>query len=113
VYLSGGSGQVVGGPVSGPLVASGPVTVIAATFYKAHYDRLPLEQGEEREEGWDGNGPDPCDGPAIGPGPEVGFGGGNDHHHHNIVGGGGGYCSVQLGHDHGLPNWTTPPRPPY
>ncbi|TKY56774.1 AT-hook motif nuclear-localized protein 20 [Spatholobus suberectus] len=49
VYLSGGQGQVVGGRVVGPLVASGPVMVVAATFANATYERLPLddEQGEE------------------------------------------------------------------
>lgn len=49
VYLAGGQGQVVGGTVVGPLVASGPVMVIAATFANATYERLPLEdeQGEE------------------------------------------------------------------
>ncbi|KAJ4971291.1 hypothetical protein NE237_004390 [Protea cynaroides] len=43
VYLAGGQGQVVGGSVVGPLVASGPVMVIAATFTNATYERLPLE----------------------------------------------------------------------
>lgn len=43
VYLAGGQGQVVGGTVAGPLVASGPVMVIAATFTNATYERLPLE----------------------------------------------------------------------
>lgn len=49
VYLAGGQGQVVGGSVLGPLVASGPVMVVAATFANATYERLPLEdeQGEE------------------------------------------------------------------
>ncbi|XP_027368498.1 AT-hook motif nuclear-localized protein 15-like [Abrus precatorius] len=49
VYLAGGQGQVVGGTVAGPLVASGPVMVIAATFANATYERLPLEDehGEE------------------------------------------------------------------
>ncbi|KAG5052980.1 hypothetical protein AAZX31_02G234200 [Glycine max] len=49
VYLAGGEGQVVGGSVVGPLVASGPVMVVAATFANATYERLPLEdeQGEE------------------------------------------------------------------
>ncbi|CAJ1970923.1 unnamed protein product [Sphenostylis stenocarpa] len=49
VYLAGGQGQVVGGSVVGPLVASGPVMVVAATFANATYERLPLEdeQGEE------------------------------------------------------------------
>ncbi|XP_074319118.1 AT-hook motif nuclear-localized protein 20-like [Silene latifolia] len=47
VYLSGGQGQVVGGSVVGPLVAAGPVMVIAATFSNATYERLPLEEQEE------------------------------------------------------------------
>lgn len=44
VYLAGGQGQVVGGTVVGALVASGPVMVIAATFMKTTYERLPLEE---------------------------------------------------------------------
>ncbi|MQM02260.1 hypothetical protein Taro_035025 [Colocasia esculenta] len=44
VYLAGGQGQVVGGAVVGPLVASGPVMVIAATFTNATYERLPIEE---------------------------------------------------------------------
>lgn len=47
IYLSGGQGQVVGGSVVGPLVASGPVVVIAATFSNATYERLPLDQEDE------------------------------------------------------------------
>ncbi|CAL0315730.1 unnamed protein product [Lupinus luteus] len=49
VYLAGSQGQVVGGTVGGPLVAAGPVMVIAATFANATYERLPLEDepGEE------------------------------------------------------------------
>ncbi|KNA11599.1 hypothetical protein SOVF_133730 [Spinacia oleracea] len=46
VYLAGGQGQVVGGGVVGPLVASGPVLVIAATFSNATYERLPVEDQE-------------------------------------------------------------------
>ncbi|KAJ8631779.1 hypothetical protein MRB53_025102 [Persea americana] len=46
VYLAGGQGQVVGGTVAGPLVASGPVMVIAATFTNATYERLPLDEEE-------------------------------------------------------------------
>jgi predicted DNA-binding protein with PD1-like motif len=42
VLLSAGQGQVVGGCVVGPLVAAGPVTVFAATFANAVYERLPL-----------------------------------------------------------------------
>lgn len=47
VYLAGGQGQVVGGSVVGPLVAAGPVMVMATTFANATYERLPLEEGEE------------------------------------------------------------------
>nr|GMD75490.1 AT-hook motif nuclear-localized protein 20-like [Ipomoea batatas] len=42
VYLAGVQGQVVGGSVVGPLVAAGPVMVIAATFANATYERLPI-----------------------------------------------------------------------
>lgn len=52
VYLAGGQGQVVGGTVVGPLVAAGPVILIAATFANATYERLPLQDElgyQERE----------------------------------------------------------------
>ncbi|PON75197.1 AT-hook motif nuclear-localised protein [Parasponia andersonii] len=48
IYLSGGQGQVVGGSVVGPLTASGPVVLMAASFANAVFDRLPL--AEEVEE---------------------------------------------------------------
>ncbi|KAL1561817.1 AT-hook motif nuclear-localized protein 20-like [Salvia divinorum] len=51
VYLAGGQGQVVGGSVVGPLVAAGPVMVVAATFANATYERLPLEEEEEEASG--------------------------------------------------------------
>ena len=47
IYLAGGQGQVVGGGVVGPLVASGPVMIMAATFSNATYERLPIEDEEE------------------------------------------------------------------
>ncbi|GAB4843211.1 AT-hook motif nuclear-localized protein 20 [Ancistrocladus abbreviatus] len=47
VYLACGQGQVVGGTVVGPLMAAGPVMIIAATFSNATYERLPL--GAEKE----------------------------------------------------------------
>ncbi|KAJ0803315.1 putative AT-hook motif nuclear-localized protein 15-29 [Helianthus annuus] len=47
IYLAGGQGQVVGGSVAGPLVASGPVVIMAASFGNAAYERLPLEDVEE------------------------------------------------------------------
>ncbi|GJY44982.1 AT-hook motif nuclear-localized protein 22-like protein [Tanacetum coccineum] len=51
----GGQGQVVGGGVVGPLLASGPVVIMAASFGNAAYERLPLED-EETTPG-SGNGP--------------------------------------------------------
>lgn len=51
IFLAGGQGQVVGGSVVGPLIASGPVVLMAASFANAVFDRLPLEEGEERESG--------------------------------------------------------------
>ncbi|KAL9303832.1 hypothetical protein ACSQ67_021095 [Phaseolus vulgaris] len=46
IYLAGGQGQVVGGSVVGPLLASGPVVIMAASFGNAAYERLPLEDEE-------------------------------------------------------------------
>ncbi|KAI4302778.1 hypothetical protein MLD38_038486 [Melastoma candidum] len=57
IYLSGSQGQVVGGSVASPLIASGgPVMVMAASFGNAAYEKLPLEG--EQEEG-SGTGPGP------------------------------------------------------
>lgn len=64
VYLAGGQGQVVGGSVVGPLVAAGPVMVIAATFSNATYERLPLEEDEEA--GGPGQGPGGGSPPGMG-----------------------------------------------
>ncbi|KAK9271401.1 hypothetical protein L1049_026991 [Liquidambar formosana] len=47
IFLSGGQGQVVGGSVVGPLVASGPVVLMAASFANAVFERLPLEEEGE------------------------------------------------------------------
>ncbi|MQM19591.1 hypothetical protein Taro_052598 [Colocasia esculenta] len=47
VFLAGGQGQVVGGSVVAPLVAAGPVVLMAASFANAVYERLPLEGEEE------------------------------------------------------------------
>ncbi|VVB06444.1 unnamed protein product [Arabis nemorensis] len=50
VYLAGGEGQVIGGNVVGPLMTSGPVVIMAASFGNAAYERLPLEEEEEEIE---------------------------------------------------------------
>ncbi|KAJ0255387.1 AT-hook motif nuclear-localized protein 15 [Hirschfeldia incana] len=49
VYLAGAQGQVLGGGVAGPLIASGPVTVIAATFCNASFERLPIEDEQQQQ----------------------------------------------------------------
>ena len=46
IYISGGQGQVLGGTVVGPLMAAGPVVIMAASFGNAAYERLPLEEEE-------------------------------------------------------------------
>lgn len=46
IFLAGGQGQVVGGSVVAPLVASGPVVLMAASFANAMFERLPLEEEE-------------------------------------------------------------------
>ncbi|XP_076950630.1 AT-hook motif nuclear-localized protein 22-like [Bidens hawaiensis] len=46
IYLAGGQGQVVGGSVVGPLLAAGPVVIMAASFSNAAYERLPLDEEE-------------------------------------------------------------------
>lgn len=56
VFLAGGQGQVVGGSVVGPMVAAGPVMVMAATFANAVYERLPMEDEEEVVGGGGGGG---------------------------------------------------------
>ncbi|KAK9129152.1 hypothetical protein Sjap_009639 [Stephania japonica] len=49
IYLSGGQGQVVGGSVVGPLLASTPVMLTAASFANAIFERLPLEAEDEEQ----------------------------------------------------------------
>ena len=46
IFLAGGQGQVVGGIVVSPLIASGSVLLMVASFANAVYDRLPLEEEE-------------------------------------------------------------------
>ncbi|CAN1729287.1 AT-hook motif nuclear-localized protein 20 [Linum perenne] len=92
VYLAGGQGQVVGGSVVGPLVASGAVMVIAATFSNATYERLPLE---EEEEGGGGGG-----GQQMGGGSGGGGDGGS-----SSGGGGGG-----MGDPSAMPFYNLPPN---
>jgi len=64
IYLAGGQGQVVGGGVVGPLVAAGPVLIMAATFSNATYERLPLEEDDEEQGGGGGSPPGMGGGPG-------------------------------------------------
>ncbi|XP_027367311.1 AT-hook motif nuclear-localized protein 19-like [Abrus precatorius] len=57
IYLAGGQGQIVGGGVVGPLVAAGPVLLMAATFSNATYERLPLENDDLDGQGHGGGSP--------------------------------------------------------
>ncbi|EPS71487.1 hypothetical protein M569_03276, partial [Genlisea aurea] len=41
--IAGPRGELAGGAVRGPMVADGPVMVIASTFTNATFERLPLE----------------------------------------------------------------------
>lgn len=45
LYVAGGHGQVIGGSVTAPLVASSPVVMSVASFANAMLERLPLEEG--------------------------------------------------------------------
>ncbi|KAL3812494.1 hypothetical protein ACJIZ3_013762 [Penstemon smallii] len=107
VYLAGGQGQVVGGSVVGPLIAAGPVMVIATTFANATYERLPLEEEEEVAGGGGAAGsPPPIMQPeqhGMGVDPNL-----NPIYNltPNLLPNGG-----QLNHD-GYGNWAHP-RPPY
>ncbi|EPS57979.1 hypothetical protein M569_16838, partial [Genlisea aurea] len=45
--IAGPRGELAGGAVRGPMVADGPVMVIASMFTKATFERLPLEEDQQ------------------------------------------------------------------
>lgn len=49
IFLSGPQAQVLGGNVVGPLIATGPVIVIASSFSNVAYERLPLEEEGDQQ----------------------------------------------------------------
>ncbi|CAF2060841.1 hypothetical protein Bca4012_100469 [Brassica carinata] len=51
IFVAGEQGRMIGGRVVAPLVASGPVILMAASFSNATFERLPLE-----DEGGEGGG---------------------------------------------------------
>ncbi|KAJ0255959.1 AT-hook motif nuclear-localized protein 29 [Hirschfeldia incana] len=59
VFVAGAQGQVIGGSVVAPLVTSGPVILMAASFSNATFERLPLED-EGGGEGGGGGDPPPA-----------------------------------------------------
>ncbi|XP_057531803.1 AT-hook motif nuclear-localized protein 22-like [Amaranthus tricolor] len=112
IYLAGGQGQVVGGGVVGPLLASGPIVVMAASFGNAAYERLPLEEE-------DGAGVMLPGGGGIESSPSGGLGGQVMSDPSNNGGGNGGGL-LHSGLSPNLLNslqpeafWGNPNRPPY
>ncbi|KAJ4883932.1 AT-hook motif nuclear-localized protein 29 [Raphanus sativus] len=59
IFVAGAQGQMIGGSVMAPLVASGPVILMAASFSNATFERLPLED-EGGGEGGGGGDPPPA-----------------------------------------------------
>ncbi|KAL0324796.1 UNVERIFIED_CONTAM: AT-hook motif nuclear-localized protein 26 [Sesamum radiatum] len=110
IFLSGGQGQVVGGSVVGPLTASGPVVLMAASFANAVFERLPLEE----EEGATAAQPQPSASQSSG----VTAGGGRGGHASEAGAGGDGNGGGGGGGDGGAPFFTsaggsTPPPGSY
>ncbi|XP_021717792.1 AT-hook motif nuclear-localized protein 27-like [Chenopodium quinoa] len=103
IFLSGGQGQVVGGCVVGPLLASGPVMLMAASFSNAVFERLPLDDHQEDVQ----VPPDHPSAAAGGGGEGSGTtGGGGGGYGFPVAGGGGDH--------HGLMGWgAAAPRPPF
>lgn len=59
VFLSGGQGQVLGGIVVAPLIATSTILLMAASFTNAEFERLPSEEDQEavaQEDGGVGGG---------------------------------------------------------
>ncbi|EYU36598.1 hypothetical protein ABFS82_14G283300 [Erythranthe guttata] len=102
IFLSGGQGQVVGGSVVGPLMASGAVVLMAASFANAVFERLPLEEEE-------GTSAAAQPQPAASQSSDVTAGGGGGGHVSETAGNGGGGGSL---FNSGSGN-TTPPSGNY
>ncbi|KAL5562296.1 hypothetical protein UlMin_032043 [Ulmus minor] len=98
IYLAGGQGQVVGGSVVGPLTASGPVMLMAASFANAVFDRLPLEEEESPVPGQPAASQSSS---VTGSGGQMGEGGSSG-------GGGGGVPFYSLGMNMALGNYGFP-----
>ena len=114
IFLSGGQGQIVGGSVVGPLMASGSVTLMAASFANAVFERLPLEV-EEEDQGAAQVQPTASQSSGVtGGGGQLGDCGGGS----GSGGGGGGVPLYNMGNfpfpgDHLLRWGGSVPRPPF
>ncbi|GLT94560.1 hypothetical protein SLE2022_122960 [Rubroshorea leprosula] len=110
IFLSGGQGQVVGGSVVGPLVASGPVVLMAASFANAVFERLPLDE----EEGGGHVQPSASQSSGVTGSGQAGDGGGSSSG--GGSGGGGGLFNMGGGYQFSsdLFGWGgSAPRPPF
>nr|GMC54368.1 AT-hook motif nuclear-localized protein 17 [Ipomoea batatas] len=65
IALAGPQGQVVGGPVVGPLTTAGPVYLIAATFNNPLHHRLPPVDEEGKNCGGGNEGGEESGGAAV------------------------------------------------
>lgn len=103
ISLAGPQGQIVGGKVVGPLLSSGTVYVIAASFNSPSYHRLPIDEQDAQTQAATAGGGGESSSPASG---------GGD-------GGGGpmGLYSCHLGSASSDVIWAPtarpPPPPPY
>ncbi|KAE8656109.1 AT-hook motif nuclear-localized protein 17 [Hibiscus syriacus] len=110
ISLAGPQGQVIGGFVSGSLVAAGTVFIVAVTFNNPSYHRLP---GREEEE--EARNTLPSGGGGEGQSPPLSGGGGDSGH----GGGGADSCGVSMYNCHlggsdviWAPTARPPPPPP-
>ncbi|KAJ8424652.1 hypothetical protein Cgig2_003086 [Carnegiea gigantea] len=76
ISLAGPQGQIVGGKVVGPLLSSGTVYVIAASFNSPSYHRLPSDEQDAQNQAATAGGGGESSSPVSGGGDGGGGGGG-------------------------------------
>jgi predicted DNA-binding protein with PD1-like motif len=97
IFIGVGQGQVVGGRVVGPLMASGAVLLMAASFANAVFERLPLDQDEDDEPDDNDNENDGDDSAAVIPVQQ-------SRSQSSEITGGGSTANVGAGHGNGNGN---------
>ncbi|PKI31755.1 hypothetical protein CRG98_047854, partial [Punica granatum] len=102
ISLAGPQGQIVGGYVAGPLLAAGPVFVVAASFNNPSYHRLQEEREDSRRSTSEGHSP-----PASG-GVDSGNAGHNHPHHQQQHQGEDSLPAMYSCHMPSEVMWTTP-----